>query len=392
MATADFDLRGHVGIRVVGATAADIATVERQLGPLRGRLDREPDITVRFVESLTLHGPVRLLGDGEYAHTDDQFLILRQRYRAHGRIAMPMADVGGRCEIVCESGIPAVPLLMAVVTLTALSNGVASIHGSAFVSEGRGILVSGWAKGGKTETLLAFMARGARYVGDEWVFVAEDGTMFGVPEPIRFWAWHLAQRTELRRRVPLSTRGRVMAVHAVGGLADSLARRLTRPRLAARLLPRLAPVIVRQAAVQVPPVQAFGPRRLVDRHRLDALVLAVSHEDATYVSQPITAAEVVGRLSASARFEWLPLQAAYLAHLFAFPDRRNRLLDELATRHAASVARALTGLPTFRLGHPYPPRIARLHDVLAPRLHETFDAEALPPEPPHAPLARVGPW
>ena len=34
------------------ASADDAAKVERQLGPSAGTLDREPDITVRFVEAV----------------------------------------------------------------------------------------------------------------------------------------------------------------------------------------------------------------------------------------------------------------------------------------------------------------------------------------------------
>ena len=35
------------------------------------------------------------------------------------------------------------------------------------------------------------------YVGDEWVHLPPDGRMLGLPEPIRLWAWQLAQRPDL---------------------------------------------------------------------------------------------------------------------------------------------------------------------------------------------------
>ena len=48
----DLDLHGFVGVRLVDAEPADVATVVRQLGPLTSVLQREPDIVVRFVDRL----------------------------------------------------------------------------------------------------------------------------------------------------------------------------------------------------------------------------------------------------------------------------------------------------------------------------------------------------
>src|SRR5438067_2311495 len=79
-------------------------------------------------------------------------------------------QIGGPVEIVCERGVGAVPLLTAIVNLTALGRGALPLHGSAFEHEGTGVVTTGWSKGGNTESLLAFTARGARYVADEWVF------------------------------------------------------------------------------------------------------------------------------------------------------------------------------------------------------------------------------
>ncbi len=62
------------------------------------------------------------------------------------------------CEIVCERGRARVPLLTANVNLVVLGNGALPLHAAAFRFDGTGVLVTGWSKGGKTETLLAFMA------------------------------------------------------------------------------------------------------------------------------------------------------------------------------------------------------------------------------------------
>ncbi|HZM15524.1 MAG TPA: hypothetical protein VFE28_05935, partial [Candidatus Krumholzibacteria bacterium] len=78
----DYDLHGIVGIRLLGARAADVAAVDRQLGPIRRPLQRPPDLTLRFVEQLQPAGRLRLLGRDEAAFTDDAFLVLRGKHKS----------------------------------------------------------------------------------------------------------------------------------------------------------------------------------------------------------------------------------------------------------------------------------------------------------------------
>ncbi len=185
--TSDFDLHGIVGIRLLNATPGDIAAVNRQLGPINKPLTRTPDIVIRFVDRLSFSSPVRYLGLDDAGFTDDAFLVFRGKHQARIRVQIPFDQIGNsQCEIVCESGVPAVPLLLPILNLTAISKGVLPLHASALIYDGKGILLTGWAKGGKTETLLAFAANGAEYVGDEWVYLSSDGQhMYGIPEPIR---------------------------------------------------------------------------------------------------------------------------------------------------------------------------------------------------------------
>ena len=59
----DYNLHGLAGVRVVGATARDAAAVDRQLGPIRGPLRRDPDIVV-FGEDVGYFGGVFRVTDG----------------------------------------------------------------------------------------------------------------------------------------------------------------------------------------------------------------------------------------------------------------------------------------------------------------------------------------
>src|SRR5207237_274748 len=128
--TIDFDLHGIVGIRLLNATPGDLATVSRQLGPIRATLTRSPDIIIQFVERLALTSPVRYLGVDDAGFTDDAFLVLRGKHKSRVKVQIPFAQIGGQCQITCESGVSAVPLLLAIINLTALSKGVLPMHAS----------------------------------------------------------------------------------------------------------------------------------------------------------------------------------------------------------------------------------------------------------------------
>ena len=123
---------------------------------------------------------------------------------------------------------PAVPHLLAIINLTALTKGVLPLHATAFstasAAGSMGVLVAGWSKGGKTETLLACMSEGARYVGDEWVFLTPDGRMHGLPEPIRLWSWQLEQMPALLGARPARDRRRLAAWKNIARVAERTAR------------------------------------------------------------------------------------------------------------------------------------------------------------------------
>ena len=363
----DFDLRGVVGIRLLDASPADVAGVERQLGHIRAPLGRQPDLVIRFVDRVESAGPVRLLGIDDAGYTDEAFLVLRSGHRAGVRIAIPFDRLGATgtgdepAEITCQRGLRVVPHLIAIVNLLALARGVVPLHASSFVHRGAGILVTGWSKGGKTETLLAALADGARYMSDEWTYLRPDGTVFGVPEPIRIWDWQLRQLPRYRAVVGRTARIRLAALRLAADATRGLAAHDPRQRTApGRLLARAVPVLARQPWVRVDPARLSGPGGSVEEAPVDRLVLVVSHDRPGYDVVPADAGTIVGRMVASLAYESLDLRAAYLAQRFAFPDRRNRLIDGLEGEADVLARAALAHVPAVEVRHPYPFRIDRL--------------------------------
>jgi hypothetical protein len=359
----DFDLHGIVGIRVLDARPADVGTLTRQLGPLTAPLSREPDITIRFVDELHESRPMTYATWPESAGTEDAFYLLRGKDGVAARTRFPMDDIGDdRCELVCERRAGHVPHLLAVINMTALRRGVLPLHASAFTYQGIGVLATGWGKGGKTETLLAFAARGARYVGDEWVYLTPDGGMHGVPEPIRLWNWHIEQLPRVRAELPAMTRARLRSLPALASSAGGLSARLH--GLPASVLRRTAPVLRRQAYVQVPPARLFGADALALHGRVDQVLFVVSHDRADVSIEPISGASVAARMLASLEEERGPLLQVYRQFRFLFPGRRSAAIEEAAATERRLLERYLADRPAHLLRHPYPVDLGSLVDPI----------------------------
>jgi hypothetical protein len=367
--TIDFDLHGAVGIRLRGPSSADSAAVRRQLGPIERPLEREPEIVIDYVDRLPSDGPLRSIGRDDAAFDGSSFVLLRGRFKAAVRVAIPFDRVGGPCRIVAEHGVGPIPLLVAMVDLTALGRGLLPIHASAFVHRGRGVLVTGWAKGGKSELLLAFAARGASYVGDEWVFLADDGArMVGLPEPIRLWDWQLRAMPEFAARISRGQRARLTATRTLGLAVGGAARApILRGTAGGRTLRRARPYVDRQLDVQVPPARLFDGR-IVAEAPLDQIVFVESVAGAEVTVSQIDGAEVARRMVHSIRYEWLDLWTAYLQWRYAFPERPNPILEGLESTLVERLHQALDGRPAIDLRHPYPPDIRALADAVEPHL------------------------
>jgi hypothetical protein len=362
----DYDLHGIVGIRLVGAAPGDAAAVDGQLGPIRRPLEREPDIVVRFVERLELGSPIRYAGL-EAAFTDDEFLILRSRHQTRARAQVAFDRFGERCEIVCETGSPGVPLLIPLLNITALAKGVVPLHAAAFTYNGTGVLVTGWAKGGKTEALIAFTAKGAQFIGDEWIYVGADSRLYGLPQPIRLWDWHLPDLPEYRALLTRRDRARLRALGGFQMTGEAVQGAL-RGGPAGKLMTRLLPVLERQRYAAVEPERLFGPGSCVLSGRLDKLVFVVSHESPEVTVEKIDPQEVAARMAFSLKYERLNLLSTYLTYRFSFPQAPDGWLEQAQDVEQRLLSQALAGKPAYAVHHPFPAPIPGLFDAIEPIL------------------------
>ena len=367
--TKEFNLHGLVGIRLQNATQGDIEAVKKQIGPIQATLSEAPDIVIQFVDQLTYSSPVHYLGVDDVGFTDDAFIVFRGKQKARVKAEIPFHQIGlDQCRIICESGLPAVPLLMPIINLTALSKGAVPLHATAYNYNGKGILVTGWSKGGKTEMLLAFASNGAEYVGDEWVYLSQDGQcMFGIPEPIRIWYWHLQTMPRFKTKIKRSTLVRLQTLNLIANFLEKMSDVGDKPVSGpGRLIGRIVALLKQQLYVQVPPEKLFGRTANGFTGTPEKIFFVENHADPSLTVQPMDPDEIARRMVYSLQEERKDFMSYYLKYRFAFPDRSNSFIDHIEELQHRVLHQALAGKDSYALYHPYPVAIPRLFEISHP--------------------------
>jgi hypothetical protein len=366
--TVDFDLSGIVGVRLEAPLLeGDVIAAGRTLGEPPGSLDRPPDIRVRFARELA-PGDLCWVEPDRFGFSDQGFFVITSSRRpARARISFD--EPGGGWALVTESGRRSLPHLLPMVRLAAFGHAWVPLHAAAFQVEGLGVLASGWAHGGKTSALLAFMERGARYVADDWTLLSADGTrMRGLSGALSLTDEQLA-RTPLG---PAHVRGGLLRRAAAwsGRALPALVPGRGRGGALARVAERVGGALERRARRSVEPEEVFGER--LDLATPRVLFIMMRHEARRVSVEAVPPREAAARLASASGFEELPFLGCSLAYRFAFPERPGAAFVERAAELRLQLLEgALAGLSAFVVRHPRAADPAALHQAMARCLEES---------------------
>jgi hypothetical protein len=330
-------------VALVDAPDRHVRAVVAALGPAAGPPGELDDLTVRFVDRLPPGPGLRRLGDAA-AYDDERFYLVGD----DGALAaVDLTRAGEPLEIVCERRLPRVPLLLPLLAVRLAATDRVLLHAASFRYRGRGVLVCGWQGGGKSETLLPFMAHGAEHLADEWTAVEPMGTMVGVRSHVQVWDWQLRQLPALRAQLPLRARAQMrvasMALDAAG------ARGPLR-----RVLNLLRPGLEHNARRSLAPGVLFGDQAGHGATSIDVALIAVVSDRPQTTVRSVAAAEIASRMPASLVHERRELLDAYALHRFAFPDRRSAILESGFEPERGVLEAALSNAETYVVEHPKP--------------------------------------
>jgi hypothetical protein len=369
----EFDIHGVLGIRLVDPTSADVAAVKKQLGPLQKPLLREPDVTLRFAQHLPVPR-LQHLGLRQIGFTEDAFIVFDEG--ANGAMAkIPFDLAGGAFEIVCERGLGSVPLLMPILSLTALAKGFVAVHASAFVHHGTGILMAGWAGSGKTTALLGFAFEGAEFIGEEWVLLSGDGQMMcGLPREIEVSPSHLGTVPDVRRAIKHSRLWAFQGLHHLGRMQGILGKEIN-STFPAKVLRRTISAVQRRILPKVSPQGIFGSRVGSLIAKPEKVFLLISHDDTCVEVRPTPPSEMARRIAHMTQYEHRKFMEHYLAFKFAFPEVKNAFVEKSSAYQYELLSRALTAKETYTVWHPHRVDFSVLYEKIKPFCESTINAQ-----------------
>jgi hypothetical protein len=166
------------------------------------------------------------------------------------------------------------------------------------------------------------------------------------------------QLPALRSGLGRATRARLGVFPSIASSATALAG--DRRGLPASVLRRAAPVVRRQAYVQVPPARLFGEEAIALHGRLDHLLFVASHDRDEVTVEPVDGAAVAERMRASLVEERSPFLQMYRQFRFLFPGRPAAAVEQAPAIEERLLAERLGDRRAHVLRHPYPVRFASL--------------------------------
>jgi hypothetical protein len=368
----DYDIHGLLGLRLRSPVEALARAAARQFDPLRPAvLAREPDVVVAHLdgESSGIRG-YRLgdAGDSQLCEFDNERFALVYR---GGVITMPFDSVGSGCEIGCtrDSGMRKllIEYVRPALQLSLLPKGAVALHSAAASFNGKGVLFAGWAESGKTEAMLGFLQAGASFVSDKWTIVAADGSfVYNFPTPITVRDWMIDLIPGLKGRL---TRTGLLRARAAGAAATVL-----KSGGALKRVPGVSEVkglADLAGRVSVTHNQLFGNGangsggwQSAPWAPLETVFFLLTGSSPTIQVRPGDAADVAGRLADCAYYERRTFFGLYQRFRYAFPGRRNPLIEHARDAEAEMLREALSAKQVYVVEAPFPFNPAVLHGAL----------------------------
>lgn len=356
----DFNLHNLFSIRLENPTPEAVQAVKNQIGVKPSNLNDEPDLTVQYVNRFK--DSMYHLVMGKAGFINDDFYIMTGNGLKDNRVQFPFESLGQPCKVICEIGTTEIPLLNLIINLRMLAKGLVPIHASAFVSEGVGVVVNGWPKGGKTSTLFSFLAHGAQFISDDWLFVDSNSKIHGLMQPIKLSDWQFNQLPEYQSKITPKKKLTIQSIRLLDAtmraMPDSLRADFPPTKAFYKVLNRLNES---QRHVNLFPELLFGSGLASPTAQFDVLLLTLSQDSEDIVIEPMSSEIAIERLMAALQKEWMQWEDYYLQYLYAFPNRHNVAMDQSLKKQRELLEHILANKHIFAVNHPHPVSLEKLY-------------------------------
>jgi hypothetical protein len=299
----------------------------------------------------------------------------RRHYLLHeGRwcsLADPLAGRPTRLEY--QAGFPVwrvvASVLRPTLQIALLDHQAVAVHSAGVDVNGTGVIIGGWSESGKTETALAFVEGGARFISDKWTVVDSDGLMSAFPISVGVRRWVLRYLPRFRSALPTRARAQLQAA-AIASVVSRPVRAL-RPRgrvgglvigavdRAVALGDRAAlrPSEVRAAYAQAGDSSWSAP--------LGAVVLLTTVPGEGVTAAAADPAWAARRLSRAAAFERRAFFGLHERSRYSLPDRDGDVEATIVEREERFLTKVFESRRLINVNAPFPTDPRRVAEAIA---------------------------
>ena len=359
---ADFNLFGVLGIRLVNPEEIHIKSISRLTGITPSAINGKPDITITYTDKIDSKNLTFVGLDAGFDYSN--FYLLKKNQQLN-KVIIPFDKIGNRCEIICEKSITEIPMLNYIINLSFLSKNWIAVHSSSFVYDEKGVLVLGWTKGGKTETLISFLTNGAKFVSDEWTIISEFGkSLYGMPVAICIWEFYFNEVKNILPKISPHKKFVFSLIHFIQSIYKLGVRFGFQNSEAIKIIKRISDRAKKNLNIRVLPKDLINIKIAETAAPLHKVIFSVSSQNNEMTINKISAQEVIERMIQSNREEYSSLFSYYSAFRFAFPDRKNALFEKFDELQKKIFDSCFAGKDIYKVIHPYPAPINKMYSLI----------------------------
>jgi len=346
-----FEVSGGLRIALAGMPDRERSAVAAQLDPCPPAAPDGAEVVVaRQHLPGTLTDLQRDAGDGRLTATDGRSFYVIE---GGARCLLP-APGGPPLRFAYEPRFPIRRafgrLVRPALQIALLDRDAVALHAAAVVVDGRAVLVAGWSESGKTETALALLERGARFLSDKWTVVGNDGSASVFPIGVGVRGWVLEHLPRMRAALGGRDRTRLLAARA--------ARALARPARGGPAGGQLERVLTLGDRVALAPSairEAYGDDASAPwRAPLRAVALLTTVPGPAVAARPADPAWAAARLARTADFERRGHFELHDRAIWALPDRDPDARARTIARERALLERILGSVAIIDVRAPFP--------------------------------------
>lgn len=359
-----FDVARRVTFTVVGAEPATERFVTAQMDPYAptSAPERPAGVIIEYADSASAGRLTELVNpanDGlTTGSTPSGHCVV-----VAGRACLLPVPGASQARFVLDPGFPLSKVFRGAVRpalqLALLEAGAVAIHAACVTMDGSAIAVAGWSESGKTETALALMEVGGRFVSDKWTVVDAGARAGTFPINVGVRRWVLDSLPILRKALPRVARVQL----GCAGVAAAVMRPVRGPIGKVRAGRMVTETIARGIALA--DRAALTPTQIAAAydHEMDpagsfpletvVLLATVPGDDITV--DVVDARWAARRLARSAAYERRGYFELFERARFATADEQPQSVRlAVEQREEAFLADALAGVRLLRVRAPFP--------------------------------------